>query len=157
MRKIQDINCSEKSVLLIVDYNVGIIDNTIASSFKIDCTVETINFIKSQNPSILYILTHLGRPKSKNENKVDPIYEYLSLIFFGIEFVPIVHFKSKSKGFYFGDNSRYYNKDDLDVFYDSFDFIINDSFGTIHRKNNIRCYAGLLMQKELEILSKLNS
>lgn len=156
MKIIQNLNCSAKSILLIVDYNVNILNGQISSSFKIDCTIETINHIKSQEPLILFILTHLGRPTSRDSCSVEPIHQYLSLILPGIEYMPIDKFDAKS-GLFFGDNSRYYSSDELNEFYSHFDVIVNDAFGKAHRPMNCKCYAGLLMQKEVEILRKLKS
>lgn len=66
-----------------------------------------------------------------------------------IKYMPLNQFKIKN-GLFFGDNSRFY--DSLRDFYCNFDEIVYDAFGTIHRIDEFKGCAGLLMKKEIEIL-----
>lgn len=158
MKTIQElVKNNQKSILLIVDYNISLHNGKIDSTFKIDQTLETIKYLKSQNPTILFILTHFGRPKSKNEYKVDPIFEYLQTILPEVQFLPISKFENPKKGLYFGDNLRYYTDEELTKFYKHFNIVVNEAFGSAHRPINCRCYAGFLMQKEINTLKTVKS
>lgn len=154
IRSIRDIDLFEKKILLIVDFNM----KDFKAPYKIDQTIPTIEYIINKGPSQLYIITHLGRPKNKEEYPTLPIYEILKekLCQWEIEYKPIEAFLTTphetKKGVAFGDNLRHYKEEQMNKLYEQFEIIVNDSFGTIHRNMQFRGYAGLLMEKEITIL-----
>lgn len=151
MRKVQDADIDGKKLLLIVDYNTK--DLNSAYNFKIDQTLPTIRYILKRKPAQVFIMTHLGRPKNKNEFSTEPLYEYLKRGVEEVEYVPISSYCSSNHTVMFGDNSRHYSAKDLLDFYRQFDLIINDAFGCAHREAPYKAYAGLLMAKEVEALN----
>ena len=78
MKKIQEINIRNKKVLIRVDYNIPLNEGEIKNTFRLDSTVDTINYCLSQNCSII-LMTHIGRPINGFEEKfsVYPIIDYL--------------------------------------------------------------------------------
>lgn len=184
MRKVQDANLVGKKVLLIVDYNVNTVEESI-SCFKIEQTRNTIDYILSQSPSVLVISTHLGRPKNASEYSVSPLYSYLKKIYPSTSFLTIRDIRetpsildlheNKSKNMqnqidikdnraegrdsrlYFTDNTRYYSLDMLSEFSNLFEITVSDAFGSAHRRQYFTGYSGFLMQKEVECLSNLDN
>ena len=70
-----------KKIILRTDYNVPLENNIIQSSKRIDASLDTINFILSQNPKQLIIISHLGRPKNRDSNySLEPVRKYLQNI-----------------------------------------------------------------------------
>lgn len=161
MRRLESAEIKNNKVLLIVDYNTK---EPTSNTFKIDQTLPTIQYILNKEPSVLFVLTHLGRPKDKQSYSTRPICDYLKeKISSGanktIEYVPISEYlvsnstrTNKKTGIFFGDNSRYYSSVELKSFFACFDTIVNDAFGCAHREASFEAYAGLLMAKEIEAL-----
>lgn len=157
METIQNTELCNKSVLLIADYNVSISNGKIKSAFKINETLKTIKYIQDQSPKAFYIVTHLGRPKSRNECDLKPIFEYLSRFIPCINQKEIKDFNNKSQGIFFCDNSRYYLEGELKEFYSHFNVIVNDAFGCSHRPMPVKTCAGFLMQKEISALESVKN
>jgi 3-phosphoglycerate kinase len=82
-------NISGKTILLRVDYNVPMDPmGNILSSGKISATLPTVQFL-IEKKAIVIILSHLGRPKAKEENlSLRPTAEKLSeLLLQRVEFI----------------------------------------------------------------------
>jgi phosphoglycerate kinase len=81
IKKITDLHLENKTVLLRTDYNVPLNNKKIDkySSWRIDATFETINYLISKNSRII-IICHLGRPEGNVVEKfrLTPIAKYLS-------------------------------------------------------------------------------
>lgn len=158
MKTLDDAQIGGKNVLIIVDYNVQIVDGQMMSTFKVDQTVETIRVAMSKSPKALAICTHLGRPESRKEYSTIPIFNYLSSIFERLRYVEIetiVGSGLEHGDLVFTDNSRYYSHEQRSEFYGTFDLIVNDAFGCAHRPVSCRAYAGLLMEREVRALKSL--
>ncbi len=65
MRTLQDMNFKDQRVLVRVDYNVPLKDGSVDDDRRIQESLPTINFILSQKPKQIILLTHLGRPDGK--------------------------------------------------------------------------------------------
>lgn len=84
--KLKDFNFKNKKVLLRVDFNVPIKNNTIKDDSRIKKALPTIKYILEQNPKQLIILSHLGRPKNNEpEFSLRPVCNRLNELL-GIEF-----------------------------------------------------------------------
>ena len=77
IKRLKDIDIIHKKVLIRVDFNVPIDNGIVMDTFRLDATVDTINYCLSQNASVI-LMSHLGRPKL-NEDKYSlyPIMDYL--------------------------------------------------------------------------------
>ncbi|KAI5149194.1 phosphoglycerate kinase [Enteropsectra breve] len=160
MKILENTNLVDKTVLLIVDYNVPIVDGKVTSEFKIEQTYDTIKYILEKKPSLLVISSHLGRPKSRDQYSTRDIIPVLQKFHKAIAYCEIRVFNIKvcqencsASQVLLTDNGRYYGEEELVAFYKTFDVVVNDAFGAAHRKSIHPAIAGLLMRKELEKLS----
>lgn len=181
--RVQDMDVSNKTILLRCDFNVPIKKNQVYDDKKLVASLETINYLKEKNCKII-ILSHLGKVKSeqdKNIYSLKPVADYLNKKF------------NLNVGFYNGqkdkiadrlrtmqpgdilllENTRFEdvpnnmesgNDMQLSMFYASLaDLFINDAFGSCHRAHAstvgvaklLPSGIGFLVQKELENLNKL--
>ena len=159
---------SNKRVFLRCDFNVPIKDNQIQSTKRIDAALPTINHILQQNPKQLILVSHLGRPKSKDECSLEPVRLYLEQVLNQIVFLekslevnpelPIVllenirHHKEETKEIETTAEFRKKLTDMCDVY-------VNDAFGCSHRAHSSivgieakERYLGLLVEKEVKYL-----
>ena len=181
MKKIKEIDIRNKKVLIRVDYNIPLIDGEIKNTFRLDSTVDTINYCLSQNCSII-LMTHIGRPKKGFEEKfsVYPIIDYLEN-----KFNVYVHYSEDCiseesikisnsmlpKEIHLLENLRFHEGEiNNDTSFSEklsmhANIYINDAFGTSHRSHasnsSILSYyeekcIGLLMEKEFKYLSNTN-
>ncbi len=75
----EEVNLSNKKILLRLDLNVPIVNYKIADTTRIDKILPTLRFLVNQNTQII-IISHVGRPKGKivNELSLKIICEELS-------------------------------------------------------------------------------
>ena len=174
---IEDINISDKKVLIRVDYNVPIENGQILDDFRIKKSLKTINYCLDQGASII-LMSHLGRPNGFDENySLVPVAEKLSEllnkeVLFSEDCISdkaLLKSTALEKGqIHFLENLRFHSGE-LENCLDfsktlSFhgDVYINDAFGTAHREHasNVgivnffdECGIGFLMKKEFKYLS----
>ncbi len=176
MHKITYIDEAEikaKTVLLRVDFNVSLnADYTISNSARIEQSLPTIKYLL-KNKNRLVIISHLGRPKgtdSKYSLKVvaDKLKEYLpkNNIFLAKD---IESAKENLSEIVILENIRFFpkEKDYSTIFAKQLaslaDVYVNDAFGVCHRSDTsvigppkfIPSYGGLLLKKELEMISQV--
>ena len=60
-------NFEDKRVVLRLDWNVPILNDRITDYYRISSSLKTIKYILSKNPKYILIVSHLGRPKNKEE------------------------------------------------------------------------------------------
>lgn len=170
-----DIDCKNKRVLVRVDYNVPLEDGVVKDETRIKETVLTLEELLKKGAKQLVICSHLGRPNGKvvKELSLKPIAACLS------KFMnQPVHFQENWLGkslpkdtIILLENLRFFPQEEKndDVFAKSLatlgDVFVSDAFGTLHRAHAstvgvtkyLESYAGLLVEKELMMLSKLNT
>jgi len=173
---IEDINISDKKVLIRVDYNVPIENGQILDDFRIKKSLKTINYCLDQGASII-LMSHLGRPNGFDENySLLPVAEKLSEllnkeVLFSEDCISdkaLLKSTALEKGqIHFLENLRFHSGE-LENCLDfsktlSFhgDVYINDAFGTAHRAHasnhgvidNFKNYGiGFLFEKEMKYL-----
>ena len=77
MKHISEIDIYNKSILIRVDYNVPIIDEEIINTFRIDSSLETIQYCLDRGSKVI-LMSHLGRPENKNlKYSLKPVFQYL--------------------------------------------------------------------------------
>ena len=171
-----------KKVLVRVDYNVPIKNGMVEDDTRLRAVIPTINFLLEKNCKII-LMSHLGRPQKllkkgktleeiKKELTLKPIAEDLSEIL-GIE----VGFVNdcidieipKDKDIVLLENLRLHKEEEKND--KNFakklalngEIYVNDAFGASHRDHAsvsaitkfLPSYAGCLVEKEVEQLSKL--
>jgi len=180
LRTIKDLNLEGKKVLYRVDYNVPLNDDgKIRDDTRIRETLPTLNYMRKKGAKII-ILTHLGRPKGekKVEFSLKPVSEKLSELL-GIN-VPLIEdiFSDSTKDIVNNlkngdvilfENLRFYKEEEkeseefAEKLSEYGDLYVSDAFAVSHRANTsvfllptiIPSYAGFLMEKEYNVLSKL--
>lgn len=174
---------TDKNVILRLDLNVPINNNVITDEYRISSTIPTIKRILSDTPNRVILMSHLGRPKEKNDNDsliiVKPVLE--RLLNETIEFLPDGLSKttldtlsvSQSKIFLL-ENLRFHKEETkykemgeteaINVYHKLGDSFVNDAFGCVHRdhlsicgtKLNNKCF-GFLVNKELNALHTITN
>ena len=172
---------NNKKVIIRVDLNVPLNEkNEVTDYTRIEAIKETVNFVIDNGGSCI-LLSHLGRPKGKDESLslkhiLGPVSKTLDkpVVFFqdciGEEAEQATK-KLQPGEIILMENLRFY-KEETDgdkLFAEKLsrlgDLYINDAFGTCHREHAstaliAKCfpnekYVGKLLQKELEAISQI--
>lgn len=177
MKKLEDIDLTNKNVIIRCDLNVPMCNGIITDDNRIIKSIPTIEYLIEHAKKVI-ILSHLGRIKKeddKKNNTLKPICDYLSkIINKNITFCTysenVQKIISENKivmlentRFFDLDNNKESNNDvSLAKYFASFgDIFVNDAFGVSHRSaasvvgisNYLPSYLGFLVREEL---SKLN-
>ncbi len=179
MKIINEKAVNNKTVLLRVDYNIDLDEKgKIVSDFRIRASLPTIEFLLKSGARKIVLMSHLGRPKGKNEalslKKIAIYLERLlnqKIVFIDDCISEVVKEKIKNEPakIFLLENLRFYSGEETNdpAFAKQLASIgevyINDAFGASHRLNAsvaaitdfLPSYAGFLMAKEVETLSKL--
>ncbi len=175
---IDETEIKNKRVLLRVDFNVSLNQNyTIADDARIKQSIPTIKRLL-ENGNKLIIVSHLGRPKGHDKKyslKIvsDKIQEYLPnftirLVDDFLKDTTMLKNQQPDEVLIL-ENIRYYieeKQDDAEFakkLASLADVYVNDAFGVCHRAdasvvgvpNYIEGFGGLLLKKELEMISKI--
>lgn len=162
-----------KKCLLRVDFNL----KYLGDNFRIDAVLPTIKFLLARKAKII-ILSHRGRPEGKDKNlSLKPIVKILSSkLKKKVKFISDLNFnKIKNQidsdnkhSIFMLENLRFLpgeEKNDVKLakqLSELGDIYVNDAFAVCHRKNAstvaitkyIKSYAGLLLEKEINGLTK---
>lgn len=180
---IDESQIKDKKVLVRFDFNVPLNKETkeITDSTRIDYALETIKVILEKGASKLIMMSHLGRPKGERneEFSLEPVATYLadklgeevtlteSCLDRGIKTLLSLN----SNKIILLENLRFHKEETENdrefarKLSEYADVYVNDAFGAAHRKHastyginaffKNRAYAGLLMKKEIEALTKI--
>ena len=181
IRRVDEVNMEGKVVFLRVDFNVPIVQGKVAESHRIESALPTVRLILKRASKVV-IASHLGRPGGQKDPKYSmaPVREHLEKTLgqpvvlapdcVGPEVERIVHLPGNRVVLL--ENLRFHKEEEkndvnfsralaaLAVVY------IDDAFGAAHRAHasiagmaaffKIKA-AGLLLQKELDYLTRLVS
>ncbi|MCL0062557.1 phosphoglycerate kinase, partial [Peptococcaceae bacterium] len=178
-KSVEDVDVKNKCVLVRVDFNVPLADGVISDDTRIKAALPTIKYLIDNNAKTI-LVSHLGRPKGqvKAELKMDPVAkrlgELLNKEVLKIDVCVGDAAKKAVEDMQLGDvllleNVRFYpeeTKNDPEFakkLAELADLFVNDAFGTAHRAHAstvgvakyLPAVAGLLMKKEIEMLSKV--
>ena len=175
-KKLNEINLSNKSVLLRLDLNTPIENGLVTNNERIIRSLPTINYIIDAGAR-LTIMSHLGRPEENNtfqeEFSLKPVVKELeSLLNKEIMFYSLDQFEEldQSPGLSVIENTRFCigeKTNDIDLskrMAKLADLFVMDAFATSHRAHasttgvitfsNDSC-AGLLLDEELNALTRV--
>lgn len=175
---VYDVDLHNKRVFCRVDFNVPLSGGKVADDTRIRAAIPTILYLMEQGAKVI-LASHLGRPKGKvvEEYRLTPVAQRLGeLLSKNVKKVDEVIGKEVSEAvdqlqsgeILLLENVRFEageEKNDPVVakaFAELADIFVNDAFGAAHRAHAstagiasyIPAVAGLLLQKELEVLSK---
>ena len=176
---VRDFDPRGKRVLVRVDFNVPIEDGKVKDDSRIRAALPTILYLLDQGASVV-LMSHLGRPKGKvvESFRLRPVAQRLSALLgrpvpitgdpLGVGTRDAVA-RLKAGQVLMLENLRFHpeeeaNEDEYAKTLASYgDVFVNDAFGTAHRSHAstvgvtryLPAYAGLLMEREIKVLSGL--
>ena len=182
MRSIkEELNLSEKKILLRLDLNVPLDNGKITDTTRIDKIIPTISFLLKNNAKII-ILSHIGRPDGKiiNSLSLKPVCENLKiklkenvkLITRNLKEIDSADlFNNQDEKIVMLENLRFYEEEEKND--NKFakhlaslaDIYVNDAFSCSHRAHAsiseitkfLPSYSGLQFNLEIDALSKITS
>lgn len=179
-KSVEDIDVSNKRVLLRCDFNVPLDENqNILDTKRIDESLKTIRYLIKKGSKVI-IVSHLGRPKGIKNLKytLTPVVKYLSKVLnMNVKLVGEDIRKNelsslaelKNGEVVVLENIRFYkeeeqnNEDFAKKLASLAEFYVNDAFGTAHRAHAstqgvakyLPSVSGFLIKKEVEMLDKI--
>jgi len=176
---IRDLDAAGKRVFVRVDFNVPLADGKVTDDSRVRASIPTINALLQQGAKVI-LASHLGRPDGKVQDglRLRPVGQVLSALL--RRNIPVtgdalgVGTEDAVKRLRNGDallleNLRFHveeeqNDPEFAATLASYaDVYVNDAFGTAHRAHAstvgvpklLPAYAGLLMEREISVLSNL--
>jgi phosphoglycerate kinase len=171
LRTLDDLEIKDKRVLLREDLNVPLKDGSIVDDFRIRQSLPTLKELLDKGATRVVIAAHLGRPKGADDPKysLKPIAERVGgLLDKDVPLIPRPEDVANAK-IQVLENVRFEpgeTKNDegwAKRLAETADVYVDDAFGAVHRAHAsvaavaelLPCAAGRLLQKEIEVLSKL--
>ena len=177
-RSVRDLDLKGKRVFLRVDFNVPIKDGKIKDDTRIRSSLPTIEYVLAQEPAVLLLASHLGRPKGKPnpEFSLAPVAARLQellgrTVVFAADSVgePVKKAidKASTGGIVLLENLRFHPEEEKNdagfaaKLGELADVYVNDAFGAAHRAHastegivrHVKASGtGLLMEAELKHL-----
>jgi len=179
LRRVQDAAVRGKTVLVRVDYNVPVQNGEIADDERIRSSLPTVRLLREGGAKVV-LMTHLGRPEGRvvPELRLDAVGRRLQELLahpvcklddsIGEAVASAIESGAPGDVFLL-ENVRFHREEAMNE--SSFarelsrlgDIYVNDAFAAVHRAHAstlgiadfLPAYAGLLMQREIEMLSKL--
>jgi phosphoglycerate kinase len=146
-----------KSVLVRADLNVPLEDGWVADDTRVHASVPTLRYLLEEGAAAVTVCSHLGRPKGPDPAlAIEPVRERLR------ELLPDERIEVlENTRFDPGETAN--DPEFARRLADGRDLFVQDAFGSVHRAHAstvgvaelLPAYAGLLLERELEELSKL--
>ena len=180
-KSVKDLQLKGRRVLMRVDFNVPIKDGTIKDDTRIRASMPTVEYVLQQQPRVLILCSHLGRPKGQPaaEFSLKPVATRLAElvkrpVIFADDCVGEPAKKAVDSapagGVVLLENLRFHAEEEKNdpafaaQLASLADVYVNDAFGSAHRAHASaegvvrqikESAAGLLMAAELEHLGKV--
>ena len=178
-RSIRDADVAGKRVFVRVDFNVPLADGKVTDDSRIRASIPTINLLIQKGAKVI-LASHLGRPDGKVQDglRLRPVGERLTQLLrrnvpvtgdaLGVGTQDAIN-RLRPGEVLLLENLRFHAEEEKNdpAFAETLasyaDVYVNDAFGTAHRAHAstvgiaklLPSYAGLLMEREIEMLSKL--
>jgi phosphoglycerate kinase len=176
---IRDFDAKGKRVFVRVDFNVPLADGKVTDDSRIRAAIPTINALLAQGARVI-LASHLGRPDGKvlDGLRLRPVGQVLSGLMrrnipvtgdaLGVGTEDAIK-RLRSGEALLLENLRFHAEEEKNdpafaaILASYADVYVNDAFGTAHRDHAstvgiatlLPAYAGLLMEREIEMLSNL--
>jgi phosphoglycerate kinase len=158
-RSVRDADVAGKHVLVRSDLNVPLEDGRVADDTRIKASLPTLHLVLGNGAEVVRVCSHLGRPKTDEDREkysMEPVRRRLRELLPDDRLVVL-------------ENTRFNpgeTKNDpafARELADGADLFVNDAFGSAHRAHAstvgvaqlLPAYAGLLLERELEMLGRL--
>jgi phosphoglycerate kinase len=156
-RSVRDADVAGKRVLVRADLNVPLEVDKVADDTRIRASLPTLRHLLDRDASEVAVCSHLGRPKGQDPAlEIEPVAARLR------ELLPDerVHVLENTR---FDPGETKNDPETARRLADEFDLFVNDAFGSAHRAHAstvgvaelLPAFAGLLLEKELEMLGRL--
>lgn len=177
MKTIHDIDFKNQTVLVRVDYNIPLKNGKITDDLRIRASLPTLNYLMEHGAKHIILISHLGRPEGKPDNKLSlaPVADRLKKLLPDIKlaFHPLpkpnesIAIPDDTKillleNLRFDPGEEANSKDFIQNIINATnpDVFIQDGFAVIHRAHAstdavtklLPSYAGLLIEKEVQNL-----
>ena len=156
-RSIRDADPAGKRVLVRADLNVPLEDGHVADDSRIQASLPTLRLLLERGAAEVSVCSHLGRPKGP-----DPAFAIAPVAMRLRELIQDgrLHVLENTR-FEPGETAN--DQDTARRLADGHDLYVNDAFGSAHRAHAstegvahvLPAYAGLLLERELEMLGRL--
>jgi phosphoglycerate kinase len=156
-RSVRSADVEGKVVLVRADLNVPLEDGRVADDTRIRAALPTLELLLERDARNIRVCSHLGRPKGPDPAyRMEPVREHLRSLLPDerIEVLENTRFDPRETA---NDPSF------AEELADGCELYVNDAFGAAHRAHAstvavaeiLPAYAGLLLEKELELLGRL--
>src|SRR6187397_697094 len=176
---VQDLDAAGKRVFVRVDFNVPLQDGRVTDDTRIRAAIPTIRHLQAQGARVI-LASHLGRPDGKVSDslRLRPVGARLGQLLgktvpvtgdaLGVGTLDAIN-RLRPGEVLLLENLRFHAEEERNdpafaaTLASYADVFVNDAFGTAHRAHAstvgvaklLPAYAGLLMERELAMLSKL--
>lgn len=176
---VRDVDVAGKRVFVRVDFNVPLADGKVVDDARIRAALPTIAYLRGEGARVI-LASHLGRPKGKivDSLRLRPVAERLSQLLgwevrvtgdaLGVGTQDAIR-RLKKGDVLLLENLRFHKEEEANdpdfagKLASYADVYVNDAFGTAHRAHastegiarHLPAYSGLLMEREITVLSRL--
>jgi phosphoglycerate kinase len=156
-RSVLSADVGGKTVLVRADLNVPLEDGRVADDTRIRAALPTLELLLEREPRAIRVCSHLGRPKGPDPAfAMDPVRAHVRSLLPDerVEVLENTRFDPRET-----QNDESFARE----LADGCDLYVNDAFGAAHRAHAstvavahlLPAYAGLLLERELEMLGRL--
>ena len=156
-RSVRDADVAGKTVLVRADLNVPLEDGAVADDTRIRAALPTLELLLERGVAGLRVCSHLGRPKGEDPAfRIEPVREHLRSLL-PDERIEVL----ENTRFHPGETAT--DPEFARELAEGCELYVNDAFGSAHRAHAsteavahlLPAYAGLLLERELEMLGRL--
>lgn len=179
MKLLKEATIKDKVILLRVDFNVTVENGGVTEDFRMRAVLPTIRYLLQNGARKVLCVSHFGRPNGKpnGEFSLAPVAKHLSNILHeDVEFTDDcvgqgvrARIAQSEKKIFVLENLRFYRgeEENSEEFARALafcaDIFVQDAFGVLHRAHAstvalpkiLSSYAGLLLEKEVSVLTAL--
>jgi phosphoglycerate kinase len=156
-RSVRGANVDAKVVLVRADLNVPLKDGEVADDTRIRASLPTLELLRERGSAEIRVCSHLGRPKTEEDRakySMEPVRRRLDELLPGITVLENTRFDPRET-----KNDPAFARE----LAEGCDVYVDDAFGSAHRAHAsteavahiLPAYAGLLLERELEMLGRL--
>jgi phosphoglycerate kinase len=156
-RSVRDADVAGKRVLVRADLNVPLEERRVVDDMRIEASLPTLRYLLDEDAAEIAVCSHLGRPKGP-----EPAFEMAPVAERFRELLPDERVRVL-ENIRFDPGETTNDAQTAKRLAEGMDLYVNDAFGSAHRAHAstvgvaalLPAYAGLLLERELEMLGRL--